>query len=131
MSPSSKPFKPLMQRNSVDLPPPLGPIKATVWPAGIARDIRSRIVRDPKRLVTLLIVICTSRLLVPTLCVGTRAAPLCGAAENPLPHPDPARTAERWPVRSHAERGNELRVTYRDFPSPLTPDCPALLQVTR
>ncbi len=49
--------------------------------------------------------------LVPTLCVGTGARPLCGPSTGRLPAPAslPAATRSVASVRSHAERGNEER----------------------
>ena len=50
ISPSSKVFSPLMQRSSVDLPAPLGPMRATVSPAAIVRLTSSSTSRWPNRL---------------------------------------------------------------------------------
>jgi len=51
--PASKGVNPLMHRSNVDLPPPLGPITATVRPAAIDSVTPSSTVRGPNRLVTL------------------------------------------------------------------------------
>jgi hypothetical protein len=47
-------------------------------------------------------------LLGPTLCVGTRSSPLCGASTRTAwQSSGMVRAAERPRVRSHAERGTE------------------------
>src|SRR5262245_11997265 len=57
-SPASKGVKPLMQRKSVDLPPPLGPMRATVWPGSMCRSRASSTTRSAKRFETFFRVIC-------------------------------------------------------------------------
>src|SRR5262245_15733209 len=94
--------RPLMHRNSVDLPVPLGPTMTTTWPGATVRSMPSSTVQSPKRFTRPSILKIASLSAV----IDAGAAPLVGKMELPFERGASQRNAvvDREVQRRHDEK---------------------------